>query len=110
MHISYTYIVNERLTFCMFIFEPMISKLQCNCKNDNEFSHTSSKHTIEVSHSILMPTSQCFHHIQFILYIFGSAHHTSHRNHENAIFPHKARRTILQEQEKELIRLSDAIA
>ena len=30
--ISYTYIVNKHLTFCMCIFEPMLSKLHYDCK------------------------------------------------------------------------------
>ena len=33
----------------------------------------------EVSPSISMHTSQYFHHIQFILYIFRNAHHSFHR-------------------------------
>ena len=79
----------------MCIFEPMLSKLPYNCKNDDKFSHTLCKCAIEASHSIIKPTSQYYHHKQFILYIFGNALHIFHRKtHDNVIFPHKARRTI----------------
>ena len=49
-------------------------------KSALKFSHTSSVGVIGRSQSILMHTSQYFHHIQFILFIFGKAMHFLHRN------------------------------
>ena len=49
-------------------------------KNGHIFRHTSSMGVIGISQSILAHTSKYFHHIQFMLCIFGKASHFFHRN------------------------------
>ena len=62
------------------------------------------------SKSISMHTSQYFHRIQFILFIFGKAPHVFHRNPWQCDFPPKGRKEKMREPKGELIRLSDVIS
>ena len=54
-----------------------------------------------------MHTLHNFHHIQFILHIFGKAPHFFHKNSWQCDFPHKVRKEKAWEPKGELIRLSD---
>ena len=106
MHISYTYIVNENLIFHMCIFEPTLSKLHYDCKNDNINSVT-----LHLSVPLrYLNLFQCPPHNIFTTYnssyLFLEMHITFFtETHDNATFPHKTGGQFPQEQEKQLIRL-----
>ena len=79
--------------------------LHNNKKNAQILRHTLLVGVIGISPSITIHTSQYFHHIQFILYIFGNTPHFFHRNTWQCDFP-----PISQGRKREkLIRLPDII-